>query len=88
MSNSLKYAFPEKCKSIINVSLSEIDQSLVRSVKDDGIRVVSDQQNKLGSSFGCRLISVLRDQLNDELNRSGDDDTLITMTNKKYMIAD
>lgn len=87
VSNSLKYAFPEKHKGLITVILKESDQTLILSVKDDGIGITSEQQQKLGSSFGYRLVNVFKDQLKAELSISGDNGTLITMIIKKYEMA-
>jgi len=59
VSNSLKYAFPEKRKGEITVTLKEIEDRLIVGVHDDGIGLSSDKQQNMGESFGshnCLLI--------------------------------
>jgi len=84
VSNSLKYAFPEKRKGEITVTLKEIEDRLIVGVHDDGIGLSSDKQQNMGESFGYRLINVFKDQMQAELSISGDDGMNVEMSIGKY----
>ena len=84
VSNSLKYAFPDDRKGLINVALKEEDKKLVLSVKDNGIGMTDEQKESLGKSFGYRLVNVFKDQLRAELTIQGDNGTNVTMEIAKY----
>ncbi len=87
VSNSLKYAFPDKRKGLIKVNLYEENDSLILSVKDDGVGLSPQAEENLGSSFGYRLIYAFKNQLEANLDVKGEDGTSITMTIKNYSMA-
>ncbi len=84
VSNCLKYAFPDKRKGIITVSLQESDEGLEVIVADDGIGMPQDLQADLGSSFGYRLVNVFKDQLKADLSIENNNGTKVKMTLQIY----
>jgi len=87
VSNSLKYAFPEKRQGQITVSLSEQENELVLTVEDDGIGMDENIMNNLGASFGYKLIEVFKDQLKAEMNLSSDNGTKVEMIIRQFTKA-
>lgn len=66
ISNSLKYAFPEKCVGEIIVRLMEKESYLYLTVSDNGIGM-SETPEILGSGFGSELIRLLTMQLEGKM---------------------
>lgn len=66
ITNSLKYAFPEKRKGKITIHLSEKNSRLNLKVSDDGIGLKEKKESK-GSGFGTQLISLLTKQLDGKM---------------------
>lgn len=63
MTNALKYAFPEKEKGLINLSLRGVDdQYLDLSIEDNGVGKQTSQAAK-GTGFGSQLVLLLTRQL-------------------------
>ena len=66
ISNSLKYAFPEKRKGSIHVALHQKNELLLLEVKDDGIGM--RKKNKIeGTGFGTHLVNLLVKQLDGKM---------------------
>jgi two-component sensor histidine kinase len=84
VSNSLKYAFPDKRQGVIRVSLQEVRDRLQLQVSDDGKGMSDAEEAKLGTSFGYRLIQVFKDQLNAGLTIDRTNGTSVTMAISKY----
>ena len=84
VSNCLKYAFPVGRNGTIVVSLNEEEDQLALRVRDDGIGMSEVNRTDLGSSFGYRLIEVLREQMQGNLQIENNQGTSITLYIKKY----
>ena len=87
VSNCLKYAFPNNGTGEIHVSLKEVDERLQIIVSDNGVGIDEQIKETLGSSFGYRLIKVLKVQLKAALNIENNNGTTVTMDIKKYALA-
>jgi len=72
ISNSLKYAFPDREKGEIFISVLKENHTLSVLVKDDGIGIPADLDWRNTESLGLRLVISLVEQLNGtiELDRS------------------
>ncbi len=66
ITNSLKYAFPDKRKGKVTISLSETDSHLHLKVSDDGVGFDMDSGIK-GTGFGTQLINLLTRQLDGNM---------------------
>jgi two-component sensor histidine kinase len=67
LTNSLKYAFPENAKGIVEINLSQPDPGILTlTVSDNGIGKVHGQEAR-GTGFGSQLIHLLTRQLNGEM---------------------
>lgn len=84
VSNSLKYAFPQNRRGKITVKLFEQNQQLILQVADDGIGMTTDNVRELGTSFGYRLIEVLREQMKGSLKIENQDGTVVRLEISKY----
>ncbi len=59
MSNSLKYAFPEKRSGEINVKMEKIGKELELTIKDDGVGFSDELDWKNTSTLGLKLVRTL-----------------------------
>jgi two-component system, sensor histidine kinase PdtaS len=66
VSNSMKYAFPEKKSGTILVSLHEMMSELKLIVQDDGVGM--DVSKKSNQSFGLSMVNSLMRKLKAEMN--------------------
>lgn len=66
VSNSMKYAFPEKKSGTILVSLHNMMDELRLTVKDDGVGM--DPTKKSNHSFGLSMVNSLMRKLKAEMN--------------------
>lgn len=67
LTNSLKYAFPEKSKGIVQISLSKPKPGILTlTVSDNGVGKIKGQQVR-GTGFGSQLVDLLTRQLNGEM---------------------
>ena len=87
VSNSLKYAFPKTQKGKVSVFLDESGDTLQLIVKDNGKGMNGGIIENLGSSFGYRLIKVLKEQLKAELDIKSDHGTEVSLLIKNYQTA-
>lgn len=85
LTNSLKYAFPDDQKGIINIKLFEKANILYLEVNDDGIGL----SEKVGSnsSFGFRMIKSLLRQLDGEMQSNGTNGSSFHFQFKDYKKA-
>ena len=86
ISNCLKHAFPDNRKGHISVKLSELNNQIHLTVKDNGIGVEFEKINN-SKSFGKKLISAFSKKLNAEIITSNNNGTEVTMIIKKYKKA-
>jgi PAS domain S-box-containing protein len=68
VSNSLKYAFPQKVDGLLEISLdSDSKQRLTLTVKDSGIGFPKDLSFQKATTLGLQLVKVLTEQLEGEI---------------------
>ena len=84
VSNCLKYAFSNQDTGKIQVSLQEQDHQLLLQVSDNGVGITEAQKARLGSSFGYRLIDVLREQMRGQLHIIAGEGTTVKLVINKY----
>lgn len=84
VTNSLKYAFPNQRKGEISVSLFEQEGRLSLNISDNGVGLDDSAQNRLGESFGYKLIKALVDQMKGALEILRENGTAVRITLKKY----
>lgn len=84
VSNCLKYAFVDQETGEIQVSLQEQDNQLLLQVSDNGVGMTEAQKSRLGSSFGYRLIDVLREQMRGQLHIIAGEGTTVKLVINKY----
>jgi len=65
MTNTFKYAFPNKQSGLIEVSLVEIDNKIILKYADNGIGL---ERKEMGTGFGSKLIDLLCKQLQGTCN--------------------
>lgn len=63
MTNTFKYAFPDKKGGRIDISLMQVDQKIILTYADNGIGL---ERKQLGTGFGSKLIGLLCKQLQGE----------------------
>ena len=86
LTNSLKYAFPNKKNGIINVSLKLEGTQLFLQVSDNGIGKPELAQAK-GTGFGTQLVALLTKQLDGKMNLIIDNGTFVTFEFQQYKAA-
>ena len=84
ITNSLKYAFPNMDQGTITIKLYEQEKILQLNVKDNGVGFGDDQKDKLGSSFGYRLIEAFVGQLQANLAVDGSSGTEVALAIRNY----
>ncbi|MFM9837381.1 MAG: histidine kinase dimerization/phosphoacceptor domain -containing protein [Cyclobacteriaceae bacterium] len=84
LTNSLKYAFVEKEKGEIKISLQEQDThgGLLLKIADDGIGKRMNEKAK-GTGFGTQLINLLTQQLNGTLTYETSNGTSVSLNFKR-----
>jgi PAS domain S-box-containing protein len=80
ISNSLKYAFPNRRKGIISVSLKRDEESLELIIKDDGIGIEKGKELMSGDTLGMKLVQLLTGQLDGNINMVNEAGTEFTIT--------
>ena len=92
LTNSLKYAFIEKEKGAIKISLTEQDATAnsegvyLLKISDDGIGKPVDETAK-GTGFGTQLVNLLTKQLDGKLTYEVNNGTIVTLIFKKPVLA-
>ncbi len=74
VSNSLKYAFPNK-KGIISIELKAKDECILLIITDNGIGIPKDFNHREAKSLGVQLIYMLADQIDAKLEVSSNNGT-------------
>jgi len=88
LTNSLKYAFLEKEKGAIKISLTEQDTTAntegvyLLKISDDGIGKPVNEKAK-GTGFGTQLVNLLTKQLDGKLTYEINNGTIVTLIFKK-----
>lgn len=88
LTNSLKYAFHEKEKGAIKISLTEQDTTAntegvyLLKISDDGIGKPVNEKAK-GTGFGTQLVNLLTKQLDGKLTYEINNGTIVTLIFKK-----
>ena len=77
LTNSLKYAFPDKRAGKVTISLSENASKLYLRVSDDGIGIHLGKVAE-GTGFGTQLIDLLTRQLDGKMELSINNGTLVS----------
>jgi len=85
ITNSLKYAFPNDQRGLINVSLRDDDNILLLEVSDDGIGYEENNNNDK-PSFGTGLIQAFSNKLDADMSISSDLGTTVKIKVKEYKI--
>lgn len=81
VSNALKYAFPQGRKGEIDISLvRREDERLVLIVKDNGVGLPHDMDIKSSKSLGLKLVNILTQQLQGDLQYHVDNGTAFQLT--------
>jgi|GEM_PF-627977 len=86
VSNSLKHAFPGNKTGIIDVSLQEINKSLMLAIHDNGIGTTQEQM-EASNSFGNRLIKAFSNKLKANFSVEEQNGTLVKLEVKSYKKA-
>lgn len=87
VTNSLKYAFENKKKGKLLISLQEINHQLILKVEDDGIGMPNLDAIEQSDSFGYRLIDAFMAKMEGEINITSTNGTSITIVFNNYEIA-
>jgi two-component sensor histidine kinase len=77
LSNTIKYAFPESQKGMINVELRTIDSQMLLIVQDNGIGLLNDFDINKIKSVGLHLVSLMVSQLNGQIKFTSENGTKI-----------
>ena len=84
ISNALKYAFPDRKRGMLNVSLSINCNNLILSVSDNGIGL---NQAEYVKGFGSKLIAAFARKLEGDLKINGEDGTCVEILIKNFKCA-
>lgn len=87
ISNSLKYAFPDKQEGEINIILKEKNQRLNMIMMDSGVGMPQDFDLKNAKSFGMKLIHTLAEKLEASIKIDSTKGTRIQFEINKYQLA-
>ena len=80
VTNAIKYAFPDGKRGTIELQLRVEEQTLILSVRDDGIGMNPDLNWEQSDSIGLQLVSALTQQLEGEVElQSGNEGTIWTI---------
>jgi len=82
ISNSLKHAFPNQRSGSIRLSLKEVDEVLIISVKDNGIGMSDTAELK--SSFGMKMIKAFVRKLEAEMDLINSEGLEVKLRIKNY----
>jgi two-component sensor histidine kinase len=79
LSNTIKYAFPESQKGVINVELKTIDSQILLIVHDNGIGLQNDFDINKIKSIGLHLVSFMVSQLEGNIKFTSENGTKIVI---------
>lgn len=82
ITNTLKYAFPEERKGMLQIQLENENGELHLLVKDDGVGIEEDKNNQY--SFGMSLIESLAEKLDASIEKYTDKGTAFQFRIKKF----
>jgi len=80
LSNSFKYAFPDKRRGVIEVKLEEVNKRIILDVMDNGIGLPSDFNIETTETLGLQLVTTLIEQIDAELTMISDQGTKFKIT--------
>lgn len=80
LTNSIKYAFPENRNGEILISLKAINEKLILHIRDNGIGLPENLDITKIKSLGMKLIQVLADQIDGELEIISEMGTAYTLS--------
>lgn len=83
LTNSYKHAFKGVEKGRIDINFKKEDEMLVFSIRDNGIGIQHEDQEKIEKSLGMKLIRTLSKQLNASMDIMNGDGTEFTFRFKK-----
>jgi two-component sensor histidine kinase/TolA-binding protein len=84
ITNSIKYAFPDKVGGEIRVSLQEEDESIKLELADNGIGMNNDIEDLDSVSLGWQLIKGLSKEIKGDLKIKSESGVGITIIFRKY----
>ena len=87
VSNSLKYAFSDISRGILQISLKEKENTLQLLVKDNGRGFPPASIPPERQSFGLQLIAAFAQKLKASLTMYNDNGAVVAMQIKKYKLA-
>jgi two-component sensor histidine kinase len=79
ITNSLKYAFPDRKNGFITIGLGTAGDDIVLTIADDGVGMPPDLQLRPNPSMGMQLIDVLVRQLEGTLEMSNRGGLVVTI---------
>ena len=83
ISNSLKYAFKEKKKGVINIQLFEKNKNVHLIVQDNGVGLPEEINYEDTESLGLQLVITLVEQINGTIKLENKKGAKYTITFKK-----
>ncbi len=87
ITNAFKYAFPDKRKGIITISLEKHSDALVElKIEDDGIGFQTEQETAMMNSLGIKLMNGLTEQINGTFKLINEQGTKISILFKDTVI--
>ena len=82
--NALKHAFTPEGGGKIEVTLKEIDDTLIVKVEDNGRGIDTDKIESIGNTFGYRLIEAFKTKLDAMIEVEGKNGTSVKLSIKDY----
>jgi two-component sensor histidine kinase len=80
VTNSIKYAFPQKQRGVINIEMAEGENNeVLLSIKDNGVGLPEEFELYDGNSLGLRLIRGLSENLEGRLSLVNNNGTGLTL---------
>jgi PAS domain S-box-containing protein len=77
LSNTIKYAFPDSQKGVINIELKEINSQIVLTIEDNGIGLRKDFAITKIKSVGLHLVTLMVSQLEGNIKFISENGTKI-----------
>ena len=86
VTNSIKYAFQDRLKGIINITLRQFEDEIILKLSDNGIGINISQYGRATDSLGLKLIRGLSEDINAQISFNNNNGTLITVVFQKDML--
>ncbi|HLF63354.1 MAG TPA: sensor histidine kinase [Saprospiraceae bacterium] len=80
ISNSLKYAFRDGRRGLIEVFIGRVDDQIVLEVKDNGVGLPEGFKVDTSPNFGYKLINILSERLGATLSALSSNGTLVSVS--------